>query len=52
MAELFETDRVVPVVVFLRRGEAPRALRLGGVRREGLIGQRAGLLIWMTLSIV
>lgn len=36
LAELLETDRIVPVVVFLRRGGAPKSLRLGGLRREYL----------------
>ncbi|MCP5118381.1 MAG: hypothetical protein GY953_46810, partial [bacterium] len=31
LAEMFDTDRVVPVVIFLRRAAgAPRSLRLGG----------------------
>ena len=36
LAELFKTDRVVPVVVFLNRGRVPRSLDLGGDRHTYL----------------
>jgi hypothetical protein len=36
IAELVGTDRVVPVVIFLRAGEAPRRLELAGERHSYL----------------
>jgi len=36
LAELFDTDRVVPVVIFLRRGAYRRELNLGGDRHRYL----------------
>lgn len=36
LSELFETDRVVPVVIFLRRGQYERNLVLGGDRHNYL----------------
>jgi len=36
LAELFETERVVPVAIFLRRGERPASLTLGGDRYDFL----------------
>ena len=42
LAELFETDRVVPVVVFLRGGSHPTELSLGGDRHTYLEFQYLG----------
>ncbi|MCG6943533.1 MAG: DUF4351 domain-containing protein [Thiohalocapsa sp.] len=36
LAELFETERVVPVAIFLRKGERPASLTLGGDRYDFL----------------
>lgn len=36
LAELFETDRIVPVVIFLRPGARPDRLQLGGDRHAHL----------------
>jgi len=36
LAELFQTERVVPVVIFLRSGRYPSELRLGGQRHHYL----------------
>lgn len=36
LAELFETERIVPVVIFLRQGDSTGPLRLGGDRHASL----------------
>ncbi|HHJ19582.1 MAG TPA: hypothetical protein ENJ84_07115 [Gammaproteobacteria bacterium] len=36
LAELFKTDRIVPVVIFLRKGRFPKKLELGGQRHHYL----------------
>lgn len=36
LAELFDTERVVPVAVFLRKGERPASLTVGGDRYDFL----------------
>jgi hypothetical protein len=36
LCEMFQTERVVPVVIFLRRGERPERLRLGSDRHRYL----------------
>jgi len=36
LAELFQTERVVPVAIFLRKGERPESLTLGGDRYQFL----------------
>jgi len=40
LAELFSTERVVPVVIFLRRGQAQRRLELGGEHHCYLVPAR------------
>jgi hypothetical protein len=37
LAELFQTDRVIPVVIFLNPGQRSGHLRLGGISSSGIL---------------